>query len=131
MSYSSVLSQSSTPWLIASSTPLLSASSKTSLTNSKPSLEATVYTQSSQTVYTQSSIAYNADGIMQEDHQEPNQPIQDHASTPSPTLGISNAVNLPRATVPTSSQKLLVNSFEEKVYNVVKTTPPAKNANPI
>ena len=120
LSYSSVLSQFSTPltnlipWLIKSSTPLLSGRSETSLTNSTPSFDATVYSQSSQTVYTQSSqssqrsIAYNADGIMQEEHHEPNQPVEDHAVTPSPTLGISNAVGLTSATVPTLSQKQLV-----------------------
>ena len=138
-SYSSVLSQFSTPltnltpWLIESSTPLLSGSSETSLTNSTPSFDATVYSQSSQTVYTQSSqssIAYNADGIMQEEHHEPNQPVEGHAVTPSPTLGISNAVGSTSATVATSSQKQLVDSFEERVYNVVETTPPSKNANP-
>ena len=117
LSYSSVLSQFSTPltnlipWLIKSSTPLLSGSSETSLTNSTPSFDASVYSQSSQTFYTQSSqssqssIAYNADGIMQEEHHEPNQPIEDHAVTPSPTLGISNAVGLTSATVPTFSQQ--------------------------
>ena len=134
--YSSVLSQFSTPltnltaWLIESSTPLLSGSSEPSLTNSTPSFDATVYSQSSQTVYTQSSIAYNADGIMQEEHHEPNQPVEDHAVTPSSNLDISNAVGLTSATVPTSSQKQLVDSSEERVYNIVKTTPPAKNANP-
>ena len=101
LSYSTVLSQFSTPltnltaWLIESSTLLLSGSSETSLTNSTPSFDATVYSQSSQIVYTQSSqssIAYNADGIMQEEHHEPNQPVEDDAVTPSPTLGISNAV---------------------------------------
>ena len=139
LSYSSVLSQFSTPltnlttWLIESSTPLLSGSSETSLTNSTPSFDATVYSQSSQTVYTQSSqssIAYNADGIMQEEHHEPNQPVEDHAVTPSPTLNISNAVGLTSATVPTSSQKQPVDPFEERVYNVVKTTPPAKKCKP-
>ena len=135
LSYSSVLSQFSTPltnlttWLIEPSTPLLSGSSETSLTNSTPSFDATVYSQSSQTVYTQSSqssIAYNANGIMQEEHHEPNQPVEDHAVTSSPTLNISNAVGLTSATVPTSSQKQPVDPFEERVYNVVKTTPPAK-----
>ena len=123
LSYSSVLSQFSTPltnltaWLIESSTPLLSGSSETSLTNSTPSFDATVYSQSSQTVYTQSSqssIAYNADGIMQEEHHEPNQPVEDHAVTPSPTLGISNAVGLTSATVLTSSQKQLVDSSKKE-----------------
>ena len=101
--YSSVRSQLSTPltnlttWLIDSSTPLLSGSSETSLTNSTPSFDATVYSQSSQTVYTQSSqssIVYNANGIMQEEHHEPNQPVEDHAVTLFPTIGISNAVDL-------------------------------------
>ena len=139
LSYSSVLSQFSTPltnlttWLIESSTPLLSGSSETSLTTSTPSFDATVYSQSSQTVYTQSSkssIAYNADGIMQEEHHEPNQPVEDHAVTPSPTLNISNAVGLTSAAVPTSSQKQPVDPFEERIYNVVKTTPPAKKRKP-
>ena len=139
LSYSSVLSQFSTPltnlttWLIESSTPLLSGSSETSLTNSTPSFDATVHSQSSQPVYTQSSqssIAYNADGIMQEEHHEPNQPVEDHAVTPSPTLDISNAVGLTSATVPTSSQKQPVHLFKERVYNVVKTTPPAKKCKP-
>ena len=139
LSYSSVLSNFSTPltnlttWLIESSTPLLSGSSETSLTNSTPSFDATVYSQSSQTVYmqsSQSSIAYNADGIMQEEHHEPNQSVEDHAVTPSPTLGFSNAVGLTSATISTSSQKQLVDSFGERVYNVVKTTPLQKNANP-
>ena len=136
LSYSSVLSQSLTPltnltpWLIASSTPLLSGSSETSLTNSTPSFDATVFMQSSQTVYTQSSINYNADGIQQEEHHEPDQPIEDHAVTPSPSLGISNAVELTSATVPTSSQKQLVDSFEKRVDNVVRTTPPAKKCKP-
>ena len=142
LSYSSVLSQFSTPltnlttWLIESSTPLLSGSSETSLTNSTPSFDATVYSQSSQPVYTQSSqssqssIAYNADGIMQEEHHEPNQPVEGHAVTPSPTLDISNAVGLTSATVPTSSQKQPVDPFKERVYNVVKTTPPAKKCKP-
>ena len=140
--YSSVLSQFSTPltnltvWLIESSTPLLSGSSEPSLTNSTPSFDATVYSQSSQTVYTQSSqssqssIAYNADGIMQEEHHEPNQPVEDHAVTPSPNLDISNAVGLTSAAVPTSSQKQLVDSSEERIYNIVKTTPPAKKCKP-
>ena len=142
LAYSSVLSQFSTPltnltaWLIESSTPLLSGSSEPSLTNSTPSFDATVYSQSSQTVYTQSSqssqssIAYNADGIMQEEHHEPNQPVEDHAVTPSPNLDISNAVGLTSATVPTSSQKQLVDSSEERVYNIVKTTLPAKKCKP-
>ena len=142
LSYSSVLSQFSTPltnltpWLLESSTPLLSGSSEASLTNSTPSFDATVYPQSSQTFFTQisqssqSSIAYNADGIMQEEHHEPNQPVEDHAVTPSPNLDISNAVGLTSATVPTSSQKQPVDSFEERVYNVVKTTPPAKKSKP-
>ena len=139
LSYSSVLSNFSTPltnlttWLIESSTPLLSGSTETSLTNSTPSFDATVYSQSSQTFYTQrsqSSITYNADGIMQEEHHEPNQSVEDHAVTPSHTLGISNPVGLTSATIPTSSQKQLFDSFEERVYNVVKTTAPAKNANP-
>ena len=139
LSYSSVLSNFSTPltnlttWLIESSTPLLSGSSETSLTNSTPSFDATVYSQSSQTVYTQSSqssITYNVDGIMQEEHHQPNQSVEDHAVTPSPTLGISNAVGLTSATIPTSSQKQLVDSFEGRVYNVVKTFPPAKKCKP-
>ena len=68
--------------------------------------------------------------IMQEEHHEPNQPVEDHAVTPSPNLDISNAVGLTSATVPTSSQKQLVDSSEERVYNIVKTTPPAKKCKP-
>ena len=67
---------------------------------------------------------------MQEEHHEPNQPVEDHAVTPSPTLDISNAVGLTGATVPTSSQKQPVDPFKERVYNVVKTTPPAKKCKP-
>ena len=67
---------------------------------------------------------------MQEEHHEPNQPVEDHAVTPSPTLDISNAVGLTSATVPTSSQKQPVDPFNERVYNVVKTTTPAKKCKP-
>ena len=96
-----------------------------SLTNLTPSFDATVYLQNSQTFYTQSpqsSITYSADEIMQEEHHETNQTVEDHAVTPSPTLGISNAVGLTSTPIPTSSQKQLADSFKERVYNLVKTT---------
>ena len=123
-----------TPLFIASSTPLLRVSSETSLTNSTPSFDATVYPQSSQTVYTQSSqssITYNSDGIVQleEEHHEPNLQTEDHELTPSSTLGISNTVASTSATFPTSNQTPLADS-EKRVYNVVKTTPPAKKCKP-